>query len=206
MHVDKIIIRAACTTLAVIVTLFAFMTLALCFVFPSTMMQLTFDMGMNSASVKFARRAYEYSGEVYYAAFATEVAILDGDIGEVAACGKIFVNHEGFDEYCNQKNEKQPTGAAKYEQYIYGQVYAAEYSTITTTEKKAELLDRAFSSFAEGTFPVGNAVVTIAVAAKKAEDAYVLNAIREKMNTVKDGIATEDLPRFNGVLQGLGNE
>ena len=51
MSVDKVILRAALSTLAAILILFAFMILSLTYIFPSTMMGITYDLGMDGASI-----------------------------------------------------------------------------------------------------------------------------------------------------------
>lgn len=202
MHVDKIILRAALTTLAVVLMLCAFMTLALCFVFPSTMMQITYDMGMNAASVKYAERAYDYSGDVYYAAFATEVAILDGNTEKIAECGNKLISDEQFATYCAARNADKPLLAkGKYEQYVYGQVYAAEYAIATTTAEKSLVINKAFLSLEADSFPQGNAVATVVIAARKKDDTETLLAIREKMNEIdKDAFTAADAARFDDVF------
>ncbi|MBR2330710.1 MAG: hypothetical protein IKA40_05630 [Clostridia bacterium] len=202
MHVDKIIVRAALTTLAVVLMLCAFMVLALSFVFPSTMMQLTYDMGMNAVSVQYARRAYDYSGDVYYVAFATEVSILDGNIENVAEYGTLLITDDEFATYCEGRNaQKPPLVVGTYEQYVYGQVYSAEYVGLQTAAEKALVINKAFASIDGAGFPQGNAVATIVIAAKKKGDNETLRAIREKMNDVdKNSLAADDSARFADVF------
>ena len=201
MHVDKVIVRAALTTLAVVLMLCAFMLLTLSFVFPSTMMQITYDMGMNAASVKYARRAYDYSGDVYYAAFATEVAILDDNTAMVAECGTLLIADDEFATYCAGRNAQKPPFLGTYEQYVYGQVYAAEYVGLQTSAEKSLVINKAFSSLENAGFPQGNAVATIVVAAKKKGDKATLSTIREKMNEIdKNSLTAEDSARFSDVL------
>ena len=128
MRMDKVIVRAIVSTLLAICALVAFMILALAFIFPSTMMKITYDLGMDSASVRNAKRAYKYSGEVSYIAYATEVAIVDDDFEKIGECGKLFISDENFDEYCSERNQNLPEGVeGAYEQYVYGQVCIAEF-------------------------------------------------------------------------------
>ena len=75
MRIDRVIIRAALSTLAAIGVLFALLIAVMCLIFPQTMMQVTYDMGMDKLSVHFASVAYDRSGDAYYAAYATEVSI-----------------------------------------------------------------------------------------------------------------------------------
>jgi hypothetical protein len=202
MHVDKIIVRAALTTFAVVLTLCVFMIIALSFVFPSTMMQITYDMGMNAVSAKYAHRAYGYSGDVYYAAFATEVSILDGDVEKVAEYGKLLIADDEFATYCDARNaQKPPLVVGTYEQYVYGQVYSAEYVGLQTVAEKALVINKAFASIDEVGFPQGNAVATIVIAAKKKGDNETLRAIREQMNDIdKSSLSVEDSARFDDVF------
>jgi hypothetical protein len=201
MHVDKIIVRAALTTFAVVLTLCVFMIVALSFVFPSTMMQIAYDMGMNAVSAKYAHRAYSYSGDVYYAAFATEVSILDGDVEKVAEYGKLLIADDEFATYCDARNAQKPPLLGAYEQYVYGQVYAAEYVGLQTSAEKSLVINKAFSSLENAGFPQGNAVATIVVAAKKKGDNETLRAIREQMNDIdKSSLSVEDSARFDDVF------
>jgi hypothetical protein len=201
MHVDKIIVRAALTTFAVVLTLCVFMIVALSFVFPSTMMQIAYDMGMNAVSAKYAHRAYSYSGDVYYAAFATEVSILDGDVEKVAEYGKLLITDDEFATYCDARNAQKPPFLGTYEQYVYGQVYAAEYVGLQTSAEKSLVINKAFSSLENAGFPQGNAVATIVVAAKKKGDNETLRAIREQMNDIdKSSLSVEDSARFDDVF------
>ena len=107
MRVDKVILKAIISTVSAIVVLFAIMFGALVAAFPSTMMQITYNMGMNAVSAKYAHRAYGYSGDVYYAAFATEVSILDGDVEKVAEYGKLLIADDEFATYCDARNAQK---------------------------------------------------------------------------------------------------
>ena len=130
MRIDKVILRATISTLLAIIVLFGVMLFALCYVFPSTMMNIAYDLGMDSASITCAKRSYERSGEIYYIAFATETAILSGDYEEIATCGKSLIedDNDAFTQYCQEKTiSMSDTVVGNYEQYIYGQICVAEY-------------------------------------------------------------------------------
>ena len=102
MRVDKVILRAALSSLAAVATLIGIMIFALCYLFPATMMNLTYDMGMDNASITCAKRSYHRTDEIYYIAFATEVAIVAENDAQIADCGKRLVedNGQAFQEYC----------------------------------------------------------------------------------------------------------
>ena len=54
MSVDKVIIRTFLSTLAAIALLFGIMLLALVAFFPSTMMELTYNLGLDASSIRYA--------------------------------------------------------------------------------------------------------------------------------------------------------
>jgi galactose-1-phosphate uridylyltransferase len=80
----------------------------LCLAFPSTMMGLTYNLGMDKSSIYFAECAYSRSDDVYYIAYATEIAIegesidkiIEDEIGivfaKVLAHAGVFKNTEDF--------------------------------------------------------------------------------------------------------------
>lgn len=206
MRVDKVILRAALSTLAAILVLCTFMMLALCFIYPSTMMQITYDMGFDAASVKYAERAYERSDDIYYIAFATELSILNGDEEKIASCGQAFIAHDGFETYCNQRNTDKPQAATgSYQQYVYGQVYAASYKVATTTQEKLAAIDGAFATLEENTFPKNNAAVAVILAALGDNDAQALVGIKNKMDNMNvGGFSENDKTYFDGIRTRLG--
>ena len=79
MRADKVILRAFLSTLIAIAALMAFLLITLLCVYPSTMMEITYDLGMNQSSVRNATRAYNRTDDIYYIAYATDVAIESDD-------------------------------------------------------------------------------------------------------------------------------
>ena len=75
MRVDKVILRAFLSTFTAIILLLAFMLVALIGLYPSTMMEITYDLGMDASSIRYAERAYDWSKDEYFIANAMEMAI-----------------------------------------------------------------------------------------------------------------------------------
>ena len=202
MHVDKVIMRAALTTVAAIAALFALMLLALCFVFPSTMMQITYELGMNGASVGFAQTAYDRSDDVHYIAFATEVAILEGDRALIISCGNDLISDDQFEAYCDNRNASKPANVkGTYQQYFYGQVCSAEYYAATSIGGKLGAVEKAYASLGENAFPENNAFAAVLFAALQSGDTQTLDKIEENMNEIdKDALPTADGAYFAGVF------
>ncbi len=173
MGVDKVILRSFLSTLAAIFLLLVFMVAALCAFFPSTMMNITYDLGMESSSIHFAERAYNGSEDIYYIAYATEVAIEEDKNDKILSCGKQFITDEGFDGYCALKG-------ANYEQFIYGQVYVAMYEQ----GDKANAVSLAYESLGGG-FPRGNALVAVLIAAFEQNDGATVTMIGEKLADIR---------------------
>ena len=186
MGVDKVILRAFLSTLAAIAILLLFMFAALTLVYPQTMMELTYSMGMESSSIHFAEQSYKRSNDVYYIAYATEVAIGEENYGKIVSCAGKLMEDKGFDAYCakrdveiNEGKTEEEKVQTSYKQYIYGQYCVAMY-------KKGDVqkaIDRAFELNGKE-FPYNNAVVALAVTAKAASDTDTLNMIMGKMNTL----------------------
>ena len=199
MRLDKVIVRAVLSTLAAIVLLFGCLLLALCFLYPSTMMTITYDLGMDKACVKYAMRAYNRSDEVYYAAYATEVAI-GADLDEkIEECGLAFMDNADFEEYCTARDERMqlPAGlTGQYAQYIYGQVSLAQY-------RQGEVdgaINTAFDALKENSFPKNNAVEGLALTALMKKDSAAAKKIEEKMMRIESGLSGEDKTNFDALL------
>ncbi len=179
MRVDKVIVRAALSTLAAILVLFAVMLLALSFIFPSTMMRIAYELGMDGASVTCAKRAYAQTDETYYIAFATEVAIGADDDEQIEECGLKFIgdDEQAFKAYCADYQSKLSNLNGTYDQYVYGQVCLAQYRQ----GKTAEAVATAFSGL-HNAFPQNNAAVILAMTAVGAHDTETVSLIKTEMN------------------------
>ena len=180
MSVDKVILKTFLTTLLAITILIASMFLALICAFPQTMMELTYNMGMESSSIYFAEDAYRRTDDVGYIAYATEVAILDDNNAKIVKCGEKLIKDKGFAAYCQKKDEQVQTETS-YEQYVYGQVCVAMYKE----GKKEEAIERAFALIGNN-FPPYNAVVALLVAANNAQDVQSIEMIKGKMNELQE--------------------
>ena len=175
MRVDKVILRAALSTLAAIAALLAIMLLALCFIFPSTMMRITFDLGLDGASIRYAKRAYAYTSDVSFIAFATEAAIGLGDYAQIETCGEELIADEDFNAHCAQKNALIESEGG-YEQYVFSQVCVAKYRQ----GEKTEAIEKAFALVENG-FPKNNAVAAVLLTALSADDTTTVNDVKAKM-------------------------
>ena len=172
MGLDKVIVKAALTTLAAIGTLILFIVLGLCLIFPSTSMKFAYDMGMEKSCIHFAERAYRGSDDIYFIAYATEVAIEDRQTEKVVSCGEKFIADDSFETYCSLKGES-------YGQFIYGQVCVAKYQE----GEKTEAVTLAYQSL-NGSFPKGNAMVAVLLSALKAGDEATLAQVQEKLEEI----------------------
>ncbi len=189
MSVDKVILRAALSTLAAIGTLLVFIIVGLCALFPSTMMGITYDLGMESSSIHFAERAYKNSDDVYFIAYATEVAIQDENFEKIVSCGERFIADEEFESYCGTKNEG-------YEQFIYGQVCVSKYKR----GAKDEAIELACDSL-DGKFPKYNALIAVLAVSLEEEDVETVDKIRQRLQTLV--VEGEDAAYLNATLDIL---
>ncbi len=197
MRVDKIVLRAILNTLAAIAVLFVLLFSAVAIIFPSTMMQFTYDLGMDGASIHFAERAYERGEKIYFIGFATEVAIGIEDYEEIDVCGEKFIKDNEFAKYCESREKKvgQPEGA--YAKYIYGQICVAKYYR----GKKIAAVERAFALNGERTFETGNPVAAVLFTAIGEEDKTSVALVVQKMETFDvNGLSAADQSYFNSLL------
>ncbi len=189
MGVDKVILRAFLSTLAAIAALLLFMALALSVAFPSTMMSFTYRLGMEDTSIHFAKRAYKQSDDIYYIAYATEVAIEEEKKGKILSCGEKFIKDEGFAAYVQEK------GGA-YEQLIYGQVSVAKYQK-QDVDGAIELACTGLN----GGFPENNALVALLVSALEGKDGATVAKIKDKLSTLT--AEGEEKAYLDSVLKAL---
>ena len=200
MRVDRVIIKACLSTLTAVILLFAFMLVALIGLYPSTMMEITYDLGMDASSIRYAERAYDWSDDEYFIAYAMEVAIGMGDTEKIASCGEKLIADENFADYCAQENERLPEGVElTYEQYVYGQVCVAKYEN----GNKTEAVERAFALL-HG-FPQNNAVVAVLYTALGDRDTATVNLIREKMEQLQTETLSEGEKAFFNEAFALTN-
>lgn len=201
MGVDKVILRAFLNTLAAIGILILFLFAALCTFYPSTMMKLTYDLGMESASIHFAERAYKDSDDIYYIAYATEVAIGEGKDGKIDTCGERFIEDDEFHAYCLEKDEELGGSVnGTYEQYVCGQVCIAKYCR----GDKEEAVECAFEWKGES-FQQNNAVVAVLITALQAGDSATAQMIKGKMEQIEASVSDTDKAYFDRTLGLIKN-
>ena len=202
---DKVILKAVFSTLMAIIVLCGVMTAALVFIYPSTMMGLAYDVGLDNASAWFAGRAYNQLDNVYYIAFATEVSIGTGDMEKIDEYGSKFILDESFGEYCSRMDEQTSGTGNSYAQYVYGQVCMAKYRL----GKGEEAVELSFS-INEDCFPPKNAaaaVLLIALQRNGQEDLPFienilarLKALQEEQKTNKT-LSDEDLEYLESMIK-----
>lgn len=203
MRVDKIILRAALTTLAAIALLFAVMLAALCFAFPSTMMEITYNLGMDAQSVRYATSAYNRTDNVYYIAYATEVAIGAEDDKEIISSGKRLIADEAFASYC-------ATQADGYEQFVCGKVALALYKT----GKQDEAIMLASGCVGEDKgFAKANAYAVLMMFAKSKADTATVDKMKGKIEEIakqaltdENFLSDEEQAYLDGLCGALGLE
>ena len=197
MSVDKVILRAVLSTLLAIVLLFAFMFTTLIVVYPSTMMEFTYSIGLESSSIKYAQRAYKRSDDIYYIAHATQTAIEIEYYKKIDSCGMELIADEEFESFCAKKNEKNGEKAGDYAQYIYGQICVAKYKR----GEKQTAVEQAFAFTEEKEFPINNAVVAVLIVSLRSEDSETVGMIKEKMKERTGNLSERDQAYFDETLR-----
>ncbi len=200
MGVDKVILRTFLNTLAAIMLLFGFMMLMLIAFYPSTMMELTYNLGMDASSIRYAERAYDWSKDEYFIVHAMETAIGMKDTEKIEACGEKFIADEDFNEYCAAKNEKLPENVAlTYEQYVYGQVCVAKYENGDKAGAVARAVELTIG------FPMNNAIVAVLYTSIADRDVTTINLIREKMEQLDTSTFSESEKAYFNEVFALTN-
>ncbi len=179
MRIDKVIMRSVFSTLLAIVILIALLFCLLCWVFPSTMMEFTYKMGMDGESMKYAMRAYNGTGAVEYVAFATETAIGTDQDSRIEEYGLQLIADDEFLMYCEKRNQKLDTANVTYNQYVYAMVSLAQYRQAKT----AEAIQTAFDALDEG-FPKNNAVVGLLTTAIGKGDGDTVTSIKTRLQAL----------------------
>lgn len=207
MSVEKIIIRSFLSTLAAIVMLLVFMVGMLVAVYPETMMNVSYDLGMEKASVWFAERAYKRHDKIETIAFATAVALEENMYDKILSCGDKMINDNEFADYCQRKdeeNEKKYEGQTEileilgsYDQYVYAQVSVAQYKTgdkdgaVTRAVNAVELASD---------FPKNNAIVCLLIEADSDGDETLVQTLLLEMETLySDGWKDADKAYYNEI-------
>ena len=203
MRVDKVILRAIFSTLASIAVLVGFMIGMLAAVFPSTMMELSYNFGQDESSIRYAERAYDWFDDTYYMAYAMEVAIGSDNSEKIEQCGLTLVQDEKyFAQYCEEKNAVRPEIVdSTYDHFVYGKISVAKYQQ----GKKEEAVNYAFDTL-KGGFPRDNAAVAVLYTALSVNDQATVDMIKGKMEQQQAaGIAETDKAYFDEIL-ALANE
>lgn len=187
MKLDKVIVRTIVSTLCAIVVLCVSSVLFASFVFPSTMMSISYKLGNDSGAMKYAYTSYTRTSEVVYIAYATEVAFgVDSD-EDIVRYGEQFVSDGDFTEYCAQVDTNSGATEGAYRQYVYGRLVVSEYSL---GEK-----EKAFSYALEaigGGFAKNNALVALLFEAMVTNDSETIERVVLKMRDLRSTLEGED--------------
>ena len=208
MHWNVLIRKTVVSTLIGVLVLLALMIGVLSLFFPQTMMRITYDMGMDKASVGFALTAYDRFGAVDYVGFAANTA-LKADMHERAEmCIERLLDDEDFDDYCERRNEERKGEAlnALFQDYYPRQLCLSIYwqgDGNRAIDRAVELIG---DSFAEG-----NPFIMVANRAIRDEQAgaQTLQYAYEKMEDISAGsvylaYSDADKSRFDQVFSVIG--
>lgn len=206
MNVDKIILKAFLGTIGAIGALFVFMLVALIGIYPETMQEITYDLGMDSPCIWFAERTYNRYGKIEDIAFAMEVAIADGNHKKVVSCGKKVIADDEFTTHCERKTQeifKSIEGKeneeelrkilGEYDEYVYGQVCVSQYEL----GRKSSAVENAVD-WTGNAFPKNNALVRLLIEARKDKDTQTVQLLVEKIEEIT--VPQGDQTYYNEIL------
>ena len=195
MKLDKVIVRAIVNTLCSIAILCVSTVLFASFVFPSTMMSLSYKLGNDSGAMKYAYTSYTRTNEVAYIAYATEVAFgMDSD-SEIVRYGEEFVADEKFNDYCLEVDLNSGTAQGAYRQYVYGRLVVSEYSL----GEKDKAFNYAVEAIGNG-FIKNNAMVALLFEAMVSNDGVTVEKVIVKMRALSSALEGEDAVYLNSLL------
>lgn len=222
MRIDKIVIRSFLSTLAAIVLLFTIMFIALVCAFPSTMMELTYDLGMDASSIRHAERAYQRSKDEYFAAYAMEVAVGANEYEKIVSSGETLIADGDFDAFCMTKNEGLGNAlmdegfvsfcqknevelsvvtAMGYQEYVFGQVCVAKYELGEKTQAVESAVELTFGQTETKEFAQNNALVAVLYTAIGNVDGETVEMIKGKMEQQQiESLSEGDKAYFGWVL------
>lgn len=207
MRLDKIILKAFLQTFAAALLLMGISLGVVCLAFPQTMMDVTYSMGMDGASVDFALTSYERFGTVEYIKHGADTALAAKLYDKAEECLEKLIADDGFEAACAEldaANEAagKPTG---YRAYYYRQICLVKYELGKTTEA----IDCAVRLM-DGKFEEGNPLVAVVAAARLDGQAgqTTLSYALQQMNKLQsdgvfDGYDIEQRAYFGQVLQTL---
>lgn len=181
IRLDKVIIRTVLSTLCAIAVLCAVAFGLATWLYPSTMMKIAYELGDDPSAIRYAYRSYERTDELYYVAFAMEVAIGVDDYEEIEFYAELFTQDENFSKYCEETDVKRGYETGTYAKYAYGQLVIAEYAN----GKKQEAFDHAVASL-NGGFSQNNAMVALLFATLEKGDWQTQSLIMVKMQALSE--------------------
>lgn len=168
IRIDKMIARAAISTLAAISILIVVLFGVLALAFPQTMMDLTYSLGMDKACVNYALTSYARFDAIEYIAKGADTALAARMYDKADECLEYLVADEDFDQFCAKKNVDVAgsLSEADYRGYYLRQLCVAKYHAGETTAA----IDRA-CGLLNGSFTSGNPLVAVLAEARIDMDA-----------------------------------
>ena len=195
MKLDKVIVRTVVNTLCAIAILCVSAVLFASFIFPSTMMGISYKLGNDSGAMKYAYTSYTRTDEVAYIAYATEVAFGVDENEDIVYYGEQFIADKNFDEYCLQVDLQSGTSQGAYRQYVYGRLVISEYSLGEKEKAFSYALDAIGGKFVQN-----NAMVALLFESMVANDSAMVERVVGKMRELSATLDGEDADYLNSLL------
>ena len=208
----KIIIKSALTTFGIVVGFAVVVFVILSFGFPSTAASWSYQLGNNGIATKYAALYYSYTGETDDLATCTLYAISsDKDSYIIEYCEKL-IDCDDFSEYCDEYDASY--SGVDFRQYIYGRLARSYYFTDDLQSAigvAVEALDESFDReqfVLDGdfvctisSFPVGNALGTLALSVINSEDGTAAAFLLEVLENVQTELLNAEQLNYFNTLQ-----
>lgn len=170
----KLILKTALITFLAACVVFLAVSGLLSLAAPVTMMNFTASLGMDGMSSDYAYEAYTRSDDLDLLARSAEVSFANGSYQKADERFEELMARKDFVDYCNTRDEsagayENTNTTGTFAAYIYSSSACAKYYLAVTDEEKAAVIGFAIEK-TDGSFPEYNAVISLAVEARRAAD------------------------------------
>lgn len=173
--VSKTAVKALLIVIIALALLFGVASLG----FPSQMASLFEKMGGYSFATGYAKLAYSYSDTCANLARCVDDSIFAGDERNTVVFGEQLVGRDDFNEYCAERNASMDS--LDYRQFVYGNIAVAHYE-LGDSDAALKTSDEAMSGVVG--FPSNNAYTALALAARNAGDASLMDALYGRVSSI----------------------
>jgi len=125
---NKLILKVALKTIAVVLSLIIIILAVITIFTPMTLAKMNKKLGNNSLAASFTIIEYNRNKDINNLADIIELSIISKNYSRIKKYSNLLIDHTKFDEYCAFKDNNNDINIyASYKQYIYGWNVTALY-------------------------------------------------------------------------------